>query len=142
VIDHAEQQRRLYAHMSDEELRRVQRENLADMPRKFYDQEISRRGLRPEPVSPSRPDGLVVVASFQYDGEARLARALLESASIPAYIENQHTIVAYGLGELHLMVPAPLAEEARAVLDSRVSDQDLAAQAEASPNHPAKSAVD
>jgi hypothetical protein len=36
-------------------------------------------------------------------------------------------------GELRLMVPAALVEEARGILESTVSDEELAAQAEAEP---------
>ena len=76
------------------------------------------------------------MASFVFPAEAKLARALLESASIPSYLENEHTLAVNWMltnvmGGLRLLVPAALAEEARQILRSTVSDQDLDAQAEA-----------
>ncbi len=130
--------------MSDDELRRVQRENLADIPRKFYDQEVSRRGLHiaaPEASNPPPPGSMVCVATFAFPDEARMARALLESASIPAFLENEHILslnqlLTSAIGGLPLMVPAAFAEEAREVLLSTVSEKDLDAQAEAAPKRP------
>lgn len=125
--------------MPDDELRQIRRHDLGDLARQCFDREVLRRGLdisRQDPSGEARPDGLVTVASFRYQAEAQVARALLESASIPAYIEHQHTIVAYGLGELHLMVPGEAVEDALAVLRSRVSQEDLDAQAEAAPKPP------
>lgn len=134
----------MYARMSDDELSRVQRENLADLPRKFFDQEVSRRGLQInalDPPDPPPPGSMVCVASFAYPDEARMARALLESASIPVFLENEHILslnqwLTNAIGGLHLMVPAACAEDARQVLDSKVSDQELDAQAEAAPKPP------
>ncbi len=141
MIDHAEQHRRLYARMSDADLKNIKRRDLPDLVRKCYDQEIARRALDLTPATPTAPtqkDDLVSIATFIFPDEAKLARALLESASIPAYLENEHTLAANwmltnAIGGLHLLVPSALAEEAREVLGSKVSDKDLAAQAEASP---------
>ena len=141
MIDHAEQHRRLYARMSDADLKHIKRRDLADLARKCYDQEVAHRALEltpPAPAEPKQKDDMVSVATFLFPDEAKLARALLESASIPAYLENEHTLAANwmltnAIGGLHLLVPSALAEEAREVLGSKVSDQDLAAQAEASP---------
>jgi hypothetical protein len=140
MIDHAEQHRRLYARMSDADLKNIKRRDLADLARKCYDQEVARRALdlTPTPAEPKPKDDLVSVATFIFPDEAKLARALLESASIPAYLENEHTLAANwmltnAIGGLHLLVPSTLAEDAREVLRSKVSDKDLAAQAEATP---------
>jgi hypothetical protein len=136
--DHTEDHRRAYARMSDGGLREIKRQDLGDLARKCYDQEVARRALNVTPAAqPSAPDqDLVSVGSFVFPDDAKLARALLESASIPTFLENEHTLAANWMltnviGGLHLLVPAAVADEAREILRSRVSDQDLAAQAEA-----------
>jgi hypothetical protein len=146
--DHTEERRRLYARMSGAELRQINRHDLSDLARKSYDDEVARRGLDLKPSgaaepeqAPGRQPELVSVATFVFPDDAKLARALLESAAIPAYLENEHTLavnwmLTNAIGGLHLLVPAAFAEEARAILSSRVSDQDLAAQAEAAAKPP------
>ena len=124
--------------MTDEDLRILKRHELGDLARNCYDQEVARRGLDLTPPAPAPPKHKIVsVATFVFPGDAILARALLESAGLPAYLENEHTLAANWMltnviGGLHLLVPAVVAEEARAILRSRVSDEELAAQAEAS----------
>jgi len=130
--------------MSDEGLRSLIREELTDTARECYDEELARRGLNPEPAvsKGSTPTGsqedeeLVLVDTFVFPDDAKLARALLESAEIPNYLENEHTLSANwtwtnALGGLRLMVPAKFLEDAREVLKSSISESDLSAQAEA-----------
>ncbi|HEY8122059.1 MAG TPA: DUF2007 domain-containing protein [Myxococcota bacterium] len=62
-----------------------------------------------------------VVASFRDAHEAHLARALLESAGLPAYVVDEHTIgniwlYSNLLGGVKVLVPADLAAEARSIL--------------------------
>ena len=80
------------------------------------------------------PAELVVVAVFMLPHEAKLARALLESADITCYLENECTLdarwdLALAVGGFRLRVaPADLAA-AEEILASRVSDAELEAQA-------------
>ncbi len=129
--------------MPDAELRAIKRDDLGDLARSCFDQEVSRRNLDLTPSQPpaaekapaaSKEGQLVCVATFAYPDEAHVARALLESASIPSYLENEHTLAVNWMltnviGGLHLLVPPAYAEEARAILSSKVSDHELAAQA-------------
>ena len=82
------------------------------------------------------------MATFLAFEEANLGRALLRSADIPAYLENELTSTWTGASEatdpykvvergLRLMVPASLLEQAKRILEARISDEDLLAQAEA-----------
>lgn len=130
--------------MSDAGLRSLIREELTDIARECYDEELARRGLKPEPAASegSTPTGspeeeeLVLAGTFTFPDEAKLARALLQSANIPNYLENEHTLAANwmwtnALGGLRLLVPAKFLEDAREVLTSSISESDLSAQAEA-----------
>jgi hypothetical protein len=136
--------RRLYSSMSDAGLRSLIREELTDTARECYDEELARRGLKLEPAGSedSTPTGsqedeeLVPIETFTFPDDAKLARALLESANIPNYLENEHTLAANwmwtnALGGLRLMVPARFLEDALEVLRSRISESDLSSQAEA-----------
>lgn len=136
--DHSEELRRQYAEMPDQQLRALTRDDLSDLARRCYDAEMARRELQPHTPEPPPPqaEGLVAIATFVYPDDAKLARALLESASIPTYLGNEHTLAADWfltnvIGGLKLMVPAPFVAEATEILRSRVSDEDLDAQAEA-----------
>jgi hypothetical protein len=78
---------------------------------------------------------LVPVAVFMLNpAEAQIARALLEAAEIPCYLENEYTLNADRFltgvvgGERLLVAPDDL-DRAREVLASSISDEDLAAQA-------------
>ena len=130
--------------MSDAELRSLIREELTDIARECYDEELARRGLKSEPAAgeSSTPAGneedeeLVLAGTFTFPDDAKLARALLQSANIPNYLENEHTLAANwmwtnALGGLRLLVPARFLEDAREVLTSSISESDLSAQAEA-----------
>ncbi len=62
-----------------------------------------------------------VVASFRDAHEAHLARALLESSGVPAYVVDEHTIgnnwlYSNMLGGVKVLVPVELADEARSIL--------------------------
>ena len=68
-----------------------------------------------------------------------LAKELLKSAGIPAFVKSSHPSTRYldwtnpdGFGDL-LMVPRSFLAEAREILDSKISDGELAAQAESAP---------
>ncbi len=67
---------------------------------------------------------LVCIVEYDYLDEADLARGLLEAAQIPASLESEPGVV-------RLMVPARFAEQSLGMLAAPLSDEDLAAQAEA-----------
>jgi hypothetical protein len=124
--------------LSDEALLATDREELVEMARGCYDEEVSRRGLdivEAEPVAveqtghPADPaDEMVLIATFGYPEEANLAQGLLQSASIPSQIKNK--LAAVGGFAASLMVPASFEEQALEVLAMEISDEELAAQAE------------
>jgi hypothetical protein len=125
--------------LSDEALLETNRDELVEIARDVYDEEIARRGLGPEegeeaaPESELQPtdavDEMVLVATFGFPEEANMARGLLESASIPSQIKNE--LAAVGGFEASLLVPASFEEQAIEILESQISDEELAAQAEA-----------
>lgn len=140
----AEDFRRVYDSMNDETLLAVNRDELVEVARQCYDVEIARRGLTATaeaeiaaaPEDAGEREEMVEVATFTDMGDARLARALLKSAEIPCYVENDaalpgNLISNPGLGGFRLSVPPSWLEQAREVLDTRISDEELAAQAEA-----------
>jgi hypothetical protein len=76
-----------------------------------------------------------LVATFALAHDATLARALLESAGIPAFIRSENIsrlniVYAMHEGGLNLFVPASAEHEAREILNSRVSEKDLEAQSQ------------
>jgi hypothetical protein len=77
---------------------------------------------------------IVVAAAFDLAFEADMARALLSSEGIPTFLADEytHNNIGGAHGGLRLFVPAQLLTEAQAILHSGVSDEELAAQAEAS----------
>jgi putative signal transducing protein len=132
--------RRRYAELSDEALLELDRDDLVDLARDCYDAELARRGLRrtlssPPATAEVQDHGeLVEAARFSFSSEADLARALLESAAIPCYLENEFAGKTLGTTDgLRLFVPASLLESAREILEAPVSEEELIAQAEAEP---------
>jgi hypothetical protein len=125
--------------LSDEALLETNRDELVEMAREVYDEEIARRGLGPEEGEEPVEDGavqpadevdeMVLVATFGFPEEANMARGLLESASIPSQIKNE--LAAVGGFEASLLVPASFEEQAIEILEHQISDEELAAQAEA-----------
>jgi hypothetical protein len=68
-----------------------------------------------------------------------VAKELLESAGIPAFVKSSQSSTRYpnwtnpdGFGDL-LMVPRSFLPQAREILNSKISDQELAAQAASEP---------
>ena len=126
--------------LSDETLLLTNREDLVEGARGVYDEEVERRGLNspleaeyaeqiPGAVAPGEEDELVVIATYNIPDEANLARGLLQSAEIPFLLQNDY--VALGGIELRLLVPKSLEEQALEILAHEISDEELAAQAEA-----------
>src|SRR5690349_10605467 len=128
---HPEELRRAYAEMSDDGLLSINRNDLTELAQQYYDTEIRGRGLHSESskdVEENPPqEELVVVEMFLSQEEAALGRALLRSAGIPAYLENELTSTWTGIGGLRLRVPRSHVEEAKEILETRISDDELAA---------------
>src|SRR4051812_37780088 len=132
--------RRHFEILSDEALLETNRDDLVEAARGCYDEEVARRGLNTlvaEPVAEEEVnadhadpgDELVLIATYNIPEEANFARGLLQSAEIPFHLANEY--VALGGFQLRLMVPKAFEEQALEVLETEISDEELAAQAEA-----------
>jgi Protein of unknown function DUF104 len=110
----AEELQQIYRNMSDEELISLDREDLTDVALKVHDQELERRGLNldAEVEELAAEEPLTSLGSFDSLDEARTAESMLESASIPARLEND-TMRGRGF---QVMVPASMVEDAQQVL--------------------------
>jgi hypothetical protein len=105
--------KRIYAEMPDEELRSLVRAELTEVARQCYDAELQRRGLpawrasppaaapkEPEEIAPvleevsaeavqeQEEEDLAPAAIFTSREEAKTGRALLQSFAIPAFLED------------------------------------------------------
>ena len=129
-----EEIRRHYEELSDEGLLAINPTDLTELARQYYDAELTTRGLQPESSDAAElqlHEELAVVETFVSSEEAALGRALLRSAGIPAYLENELSSTWTGTGGLRLMVPRSSLEDAKLILETAISDDELAAQAEA-----------
>ena len=127
----AEDFRHQYADLSDEALLDVDRQELVELARKCYDEELARRKLKaaaPAPAAPhtpephGEPEEFAVAQTYESAEEAKLAREMLRGAGIRAHL---------GVGGLALLVPVSTREDARELLDARISEEALAAAATA-----------
>ena len=136
--------RRVYDSLNDEALLAVKRDELVEVAQQCYDVEVARRGLAARAPTAAAPapgsaeaagasEELVEVATFTDVDDARLARDLLQSAEIPSYLATDAKLPGNmsAPGGFRLSVSPSLLEQAREVLDTRISDEELAAQAEA-----------
>jgi hypothetical protein len=133
--------RRHFELLSDEALLSTNREELVEGGRQCYDEEVARRGLNSAPSEEIETEiaaethqtdpgeELVLIATYLIPDEANLARGLLQSAEIPFRIENE--LAPLGGFQIRLLVPKAFEEEAVVVLESEISEEELAAQAEA-----------
>ena len=132
--------RRHYASLSDEALLEINRDELVEAAQQCYDDELAGRGIaRPSEASPAA-EGVneeqgewVVAATYLSAEEANLAHSMLEGAAIPARLASNNTSAWTGTGEVRLLVPAAMLREAETILAEPISDEELAAQAEAEP---------
>jgi hypothetical protein len=131
----AEDFRRHFELLSDSALLATNRADLIEGAQSCYDEEMERRGLalgtpvEEAPVEKSAEEiGMVEIATYMVAEEASLARGLLESAEIPSKIDVNYTL---GPVVLRLLVPEDMVEQALEVLESEISEEELAAQAEA-----------
>jgi hypothetical protein len=133
--------RRHFELLSDETLLSTNREELVEGGKQCYDEEVARRGLNSPPgeeiaenaaaeTHQANPgEELILIATYLIPDEANLARGLLQSAEIPFRLQNE--LAPLGGFQLRLLVPAAYEAEALEVLDSEISEEELAAQAEA-----------
>ena len=132
--------RQHYELLSDEALLEINAEDLVDVARECLAEEIASRGLSVAtadvaeevvagPVAGEEEPGEVMIATFTNGDELNLARGLLQMAEIPSRVDNPLAVM--GGMELRLFVPAAFEEHALEVLAAEISDEELAAQAEA-----------
>ena len=131
--------RQHFSSLSDEALLEVERGDLVDTAQSVLDEEIATRGLAVE--EPAEADAvpeasveLVPVARFATIDEARFAKDLLKGAGIPSYFAAELTpnrAWADPSDALELLTTPEFKEQAQLALESEVSEEDLAAQAEA-----------
>lgn len=125
--------------LSDAALLDTDRDELVAAARQCYDEELARRGLKApseEPVQGEvlptpEPEGgpMVYITTYNIPEEASLARGLLQSAGIPLFMENE--LSPLGGIDIRLMVPAAYEADAREILEHELTEEELAAQAEA-----------
>ena len=134
-----------FSELGDQALLEVKRDDLVEVAQACYDEEVARRGISAAPQSVTASEGevepshetpaMVVAGEYQDPGEADLARALLQGAGIGAMLLNQRMAGILNIpltpGTYHLLVPVEAEEEALEILASEISEEDLAAQAEA-----------
>ena len=129
--------RRHYASLTDEALLEIERDELVDAAQHIYDDELAERGIVLEAPADSAPadaapqEDWVLAASYLTAEEANLAHSMLEGADIPCRLAANNTSAWTGTGEIRLLVPEKMLIEAETILGAPISDEELAAQAEA-----------
>jgi hypothetical protein len=137
-----EEYRRNFDRLTDEALLEIKRGDLVEAARECLDQELVARGLN-TPSEEEQPGGtdnshqaeeMVLLDTFMTASEAELAEALLKANGIHCQLGD--TMAAAGLPTyaaegLPLFVPARHREQAELILTADISDEELAAQAEA-----------
>ena len=133
--------RRHFDFLSDEALLDTNREELTEVAQQCLDEEIAKRGLHlaseeiPEEDDPAadepspETEELVVVATYDDAEEADGAKALLDEAKIPSRLVKDASDMEGT--QLELLVPANDLFKALDALGLHLSDEELAAQAEA-----------
>lgn len=130
--------RRKYASLSNEELLAIRKDDLTDVARGCYEEEVACRRLAKAPArdretpieaeptevthpEPGEVDEPLAVATFTNHFTANQARALLRGSGIPCYLENEHGWNKEALN-LRLMVPASYFEPARILLPEEITE--------------------
>lgn len=133
--------RRHFDLLSDEALLDTRREDLTEVAQQCLDEELAKRGLHvagEEVLEQEEPAGdepspdqeeLVVVATYDDAEEAHGAKALLDEAKIPSRLVQDATDMEGA--QLELLVPLNDLFKALDALGLHLSDEELAAQAEA-----------
>jgi PhnB protein len=121
----AEDFRHQYAGLSDEALLDIDRQDLVEMARACYDEELSRRKLKAAapaaavshaPQSQGATEEFAIAETYLSTEHATMARQVLRGAGIRSLL---------GAGGLTLLVPLSTLEDAREVLAAQVSDETL-----------------
>jgi hypothetical protein len=134
----ADEFRQHYASLSEEGLQDIDRDDLTEVARACYDEELATRGLTIEsapPVVELSIDDMDWVPLDVFDAEEiELVRAILDAGAIPSDTDPRpaQNYPPLPAGSV-LFVPRPLLERAREVLASQISDEELNAEAEATP---------
>ena len=134
--------RRLYSSLNDDALLAINRDDLVPTAQQVYDAELSTRGLdahaeEEEAAAATQNEfggNLVEIASFDNPSEASVARSLLRIAEIPCMLSTDLPLTSSVLNvaaDVKLYVPSDFVDQANEVLDHEISEEDLAAQAEA-----------
>jgi Putative prokaryotic signal transducing protein len=133
--------RRLYSSLNDDALLAIDRDELVPTAQQVYDAELSTRGLdapaEEEEFAPTQNafgENLVEIASFDNPSEASVARSLLRIAEIPCMLSTDLPLTGSILNvatDVRLYVPPEFVDQANEVLDHEISEEELAAQAEA-----------
>ncbi len=133
--------RRRFENLSDDALLEIVRDDLTEVARDFYDAELAKRGLTPQvqpgasvpiPTEKSPEGDLELAAEFGSSQEMAVARSLLRASGIPSYVQADFSgILAATEEDTKLYVPASYLEQAQELLATPLSEEDLAAQAEA-----------
>jgi hypothetical protein len=139
-----EDYRRHFSNLSDEALLETRREDLVEAARQAFVQEMAERGLNRndrtseefsvKAEAAASESEMVLIDTFASAAEAGLAEALLEASKIPCRVGDTLAaagLPAYAAEGVPLFVPAAYQEQAELILAAQVSDEELAAQAEA-----------
>jgi hypothetical protein len=130
--------RKHYAGLSDEGLREIDRDDLTDVARASYDDELASRGLtiETELVEEPTPDAVipwVPLDSFT-DDEMKIVRGMLDAEQIPNSTDTppaQNDPPVPGGAILYVL--EPYLDRAREALAAQISDEELIAEAESQP---------
>jgi hypothetical protein len=136
-----EELREHVAGLSDEALLEVKPEDLVEAARGVYEAEIASRGLQwtaaaaeeQEQMEAEAEAGLVSIAKFESVEEARFARTMLENEGIPVWFVGElapNRVTGDPLAGLELVTKADYVEQAQLVLNTEVSEEELARQSE------------
>jgi hypothetical protein len=139
--------RRHFDLLSDEALLGTNRDELTEAAQRVYNEEVEKRGLNvaPEEVAaeaeePHAPEAspdaeeLMIVATYDDAEEANEAKARLEEAMIPARLTSDPRDME-GV-QMELLVPNKDFFRALDALGLEITDEELAAQAEAAGMEP------
>jgi hypothetical protein len=143
----ADELSRAYRAMPDGELLAMDQGELTDIARKVLEQEMERRGLTHcDPSAPPPPVELEVESEhgpwaaagiFRFDHEAEIVKGALESAGIPAEVEEDRGDLLWMGSTMHtihrVFVPDSMLDEARGIIESRAAQEEHAAREAADP---------
>jgi hypothetical protein len=136
----ADDLRRSYQAMSDEELLSMDQEHLTDIARQCLEEEMERRGLtHRDPNAPPAPlddDGNAWVSAgiFQYVEQARVFLPALEEAGIPFVLDENADVIWVGstaLPAVRLLVPEDMLDDAQGVIEAHASREEILAREQA-----------